>query len=1128
MNLKSTFKSVLAALLLLGLMVGSVAFAKEEPKSTKDRDNVLAKSFAYQPERYQILNINNLWSWHREDGQANHSPTGDNGTFFPRGTSFVIYQDGMVWGSRAYLDAAHTMPAPFSQTIRVGGATYRTGQREGWVTGSGATAAGVDPDDPRARMYRIRRDWQEMSELELRRDAAESNEIPSSDVTDTMMGQITSEYEFSWNNWPVDLGAPFIDRNGNGMYDAPPAGFAVADLIGMQYDEPGIAGADPDSPADQVLWTVFNDLHRPTSTSRFGSEPTGLEIQMTMWGYKRTDALGNIFFRKWRFINKGGVEIDEAGTLGSFYLDSMYVCQWSDPDLGSFSDDLVGTDTTLSLGFVYNGNAIDTDFRKFNLPPPSGGYDFLQGPLIDSPGDRGIFDLKPVVDAKNLGMAGFSYFSAGSPYTDPRGGYDTNTIKWYKMLRGFAPLDGPDVRYNHPPGVEAGPFPLAGDPVAGTGHIDGQGEDYSFVPGDRRLLIITGPFQLAPNDIQEVVVAFIAGLGADRLSSVAVMKFNDRFAQNTYDALFQVPSAPTAPSVQTAVFDGQVILQWGSDLATVSDTETKVNEPGSFTFEGYNVYQLPTPTSTLADGKRIVTYDNASDPSVVLDERFDINSGQILDVPVHFGTNSGINRVFNFDRDHFRDIDKLNNGQEYYLAITSYSVAQVPGFLPSSLESEIRVVTVIPQGRAPGQVFGSEFGTSIDVTHSAGSGNATVLPTVVDPTAVVSATYTVSWADDRTWSLDRGGTVLLEGQSNISLDENYLVADGLQVKVGNLVYDAPITFLSATQTVDADASDVGLDLWGDGTLFGYDQGWNLPFWGGGTTDVALLQLDVEFRFTGVLDKPVAEGGQVTEGGQMATLGGLSGGSGGRSIDTHPFRPAGAPATGSFQQRIPFEAWDVDDPANPRQLNIVFYDRGADGSRDEGTVMYHNTYNMDGRDYITIVHTDYDETKIHELTDPMATWVVFFQQQGGSTYTTGDVFLIEFSNPIVPGSDEFSFSSAGLETTSSPALAVQDIDRVGVFPNPYFAFNPQETNRLARFVTFNNLPDQATIRVFNLAGQLVKVIEHDGGTFEQWDLLNHSSLPVASGMYIAHLTMPGLGTKVLKIAVIQEGEVLETF
>ena len=49
----------------------------------------------------------------------------------------------------------------------------------------------------------------------------------------------------------------------------------------------------------------------------------------------------------------------------------------------------------------------------------------------------------------------------------------------------------------------------------------------------------------------------------------------------------------------------------------------------------------------------------------------------------------------------------------------------------------------------------------------------------------------------------------------------------------------------------------------------------------------------------------------------------------------------APATGSFLQRAPFEVWDVEAPDNPRQINVAWYDRGADGSRDEGSVEYHN-------------------------------------------------------------------------------------------------------------------------------------------------------------------------------------------
>jgi len=319
-----------------------------------------------------------------------------------------------------------------------------------------------------------------MSADELRRDAAESNEIAVTAVSDAQAKAITDRYLKDWKEWPTDLGAPYIDRNKNGRYDPPPDGFTTADLIAKKYDEPGVAGIDPDSPADQVIWTVFNDLNRATTTGRFGSEPSGLEIQATIWGYKRSDALGNVYFRKWRFINKGGVEIDAARNKGVFYHDSMYVCQWSDPDLGEAGDDLAGCDVDLSMGFIYNGNPVDLEFRKVALPPPSSGYDFLQGPIVPAPGERAVFDLKYRDGFKNLGMSGFSYFSAGSPYSDPTGGYATNSILWYKMLRGFVPLVGADAPYAHPPGVTPGPFPLSGDPVKKTGHTDGLGTNYSF------------------------------------------------------------------------------------------------------------------------------------------------------------------------------------------------------------------------------------------------------------------------------------------------------------------------------------------------------------------------------------------------------------------------------------------------------------------------------------------------------------------------------------------------------------------------------------------------------------------------------------------------------------------------
>jgi len=476
--------------------------------------------------RYALLNINNLTSWMRADGLSNHSPKGDDRAYFPRGTANVIYQDGILWGGKAYLDSAKTQPAPFAQLIRVGGTTYSTGCREGWIHGFGANAQNVDPADPRARIYRIRRDYFTMTEDEMRRDAAETYEVKLDAITSTEIQAVKGQYEKDWAEWPVDLGAPYIDRNGNGVYDPPPpfeTNFTTDDLIAGSYDEPGVSQITPDAPADQVIWAIYNDLD-PNSTLGFaGSEPLGLEVQLTVWGYISDGALGNAFFRRAKIINKGGVTIDTIGTKGAFWIDSMYVGQFSDPDIGNAGDDLVGCDTLLGLGYAYTAHATDGEFQKFNLPPPAVGYVLLQGPRITSPGDSAFFDFKKIDDARNLSMTSFGYRSVGSPI-DPPFGYSM-TRRLYHWLKGYMPVDQDGLYYPFPLDLTPNHFPLSGDPVTRRGFIDGLGVNYSFAESDRRILISSGPFTFAPGDTQEVVFAFVAGHGADRLSSITHLKF---------------------------------------------------------------------------------------------------------------------------------------------------------------------------------------------------------------------------------------------------------------------------------------------------------------------------------------------------------------------------------------------------------------------------------------------------------------------------------------------------------------------------------------------------------------------------------------------------------------------------
>jgi hypothetical protein len=126
-------------------------------------------------------------------------------------------------------------------------------------------------------------------------------------------------------------------------------------------------------------------------------------------------------------------------------------------------------------------------------------------------------------------------------------------------------------------------------------------------------------------------------------------------------------------------------------------------------------------------------------------------------------------------------------------------------------------------------------------------------------------------------------------------------------------------------------------------------------------------------------------------------------------------------------------------------------------------------------------------------------------------------------------DKFAFT-APEGASSNSDLAKEDVENVTVYPNPYYAGHSRETDRFDRKVTFYHLPEVATIRIFDLAGVQVRKLEKDDKTqFLNWDLLNESGLPVASGMYIAHVDMPDQGvTKVLKMMIIQRAEILQFY
>ena len=293
---------------------------------------------------------------------------------------------------------------------------------------------------------------------------------------------------FDYLNWPVEDGAP-VDGAG----------------------KPALLG-------DAMTWCVYNDADPANHTDiSGGTVPLGIEVQQSTFAFARPGPLGNVIFVKLKYINRGFNRLDDT-----------YLTLWSDPDLGGFTDDLVGCDTLRNLGYCYNATNAD---QQYGSDPPAVGFDLLRGPIVQR--FPGVYDT--------LGMTSFSKFING---TDP-----TAAIESYNYMRGLN-RDGSPVHVNDDTLDAVTTFQVSGDPVAGTGWLDTSS-------ADRRFMISSGPFTMFPGDSQEVVLAIIVGQGTDRLTSITDLKSRDNFVQSAFDAgLLRSGPEIQAPS-SVSVDEGQ-------------------------------------------------------------------------------------------------------------------------------------------------------------------------------------------------------------------------------------------------------------------------------------------------------------------------------------------------------------------------------------------------------------------------------------------------------------------------------------------------------------------------------------------------------------------------------------------
>jgi hypothetical protein len=157
----------------------------------------------------------------------------------------------------------------------------------------------------------------------------------------------------------------------------------------------------------------------------------------------------------------------------------------------------------------------------------------------------------------------------------------------------------------------------------------------------------------------------------------------------------------------------------------------------------------------------------------------------------------------------------------------------------------------------------------------------------------------------------------------------------------------------------------------------------------------------------------------------------------------------------------------------------------------------------------------------EFVYPIGRFVVADLAQDGTTPPVGTVIRVPYvpEAPVISG-DVIVFNTSEVAfVTDDQATAEAALEMIGAVPNPYMGASEYETVNTDRIVRFVNIPDLATIRIYTVAGALVKTFQDVTGPSVDWDLTTSNNLPVASGMYLVHVDVPDVGERVLKLGII---------
>jgi hypothetical protein len=123
-----------------------------------------------------------------------------------------------------------------------------------------------------------------------------------------------------------------------------------------------------------------------------------------------------------------------------------------------------------------------------------------------------------------------------------------------------------------------------------------------------------------------------------------------------------------------------------------------------------------------------------------------------------------------------------------------------------------------------------------------------------------------------------------------------------------------------------------------------------------------------------------------------------------------------------------------------------------------------------------------------------------------------------------GHPRYRFKIEGKEPAKLDMVQIENaLDSVKVVPNPYYGFSEYETSQFTNTVKITNLPGKCRVTIFSLDGKFIRQYNRDEQYMPyqqispaiEWDLKNNKGIPVASGVYLIHITAPDMGERTIK-------------